>query len=195
LDALAAPPYDVVDDDLRAALEAADDRNAVRLILPRDHAREGDRYERATATFADWCAGGVLVADESPRFYSYRMVFRDRHERDRHTRGVIGALGLPDAAGGDVLPHERTSPKAKSDRLSLLRAMRVNVDPIWTLSLAGGITELTGPATPLSVCRDDDGVVHELGAIDDAAVIAAISELVGSSPLVLADGHHRFETA
>jgi uncharacterized protein (DUF1015 family) len=195
LDALAAPPYDVVDDDHRASLEAADAHNSVRLILPRDGARDGDRYERAAATFADWCARGVLVRDAHPRFYAYRMTFTDTHGTRRHTRGVIGALGLPEAAGVDVLPHERTLPKAKSDRLSLLRAMRVNVDPIWALSLASGVTELTDGATPLAECRDADGVVHTLGAIDDPAAITAIRDLVESSPLVLADGHHRFETA
>ncbi len=195
LDALAAPPYDVVDDDHRAALEAADAHNSVRLILPRDRDREGDRYERAAATFAEWCAAGVLMRDATPRFYAYRMTFTDAHGKHRHTRGVIGALGLPEQAGNDVLPHERTLPKAKSDRLSLLRAMRVNVDPIWALSLASGLTGLTEAAAPLAECRDADGVVHTLGAIDDPAAIAAISDLVGSSSLVLADGHHRFETA
>lgn len=195
LDALAAPPYDVVDDDQRAALEARDVHNSVRLILPRDAERPDDRYAQAAAAFARWRDAGVLVADGAPRFYAYRMVFTDHHGQARHTRGVIGALGLPEAGGDDVLPHERTLPKAKSDRLALLRAMRVNVDPIWGLSLANGLTGLTERATPLGTCRDDDGVVHELGAIDDAAAQAAISELVGSSPLVLADGHHRFETA
>jgi uncharacterized protein (DUF1015 family) len=195
LDALVAPPYDVVDDDQRAALEARDAHNSVRLILPRDAERTDDRYEQAAAAFARWRDAGVLVADRAPRFYAYRMVFTDTHGRSRHTRGVLGALGLPEDGNADVLPHERTLPKAKSDRLSLLRAMRVNVDPIWGLSLANGLTALTEQATPLGTCRDDDGVLHEIGAIDDPRVQAAITELVASSPLVLADGHHRFETA
>jgi uncharacterized protein (DUF1015 family) len=196
LDALVAPPYDVIDEDARAALEAASGHNSVRLILPRDDAAN-DRYARAAAAFAEWRAAGVLVADESARFYAYRMTFTDAHGRHRHTRGVIGALGLPrDGDGnGDVLPHERTLPKAKSDRLSLLRAMRVNVDPIWGLSLAAGLTELVGDVPAVARCRDRDGVDHELGTIDDPRAVAAISSLVASSPLVLADGHHRFETA
>jgi len=195
LDALAAPPYDVVDDDHRAALEAADPHNAVRLILPRDSERDGDRYERAAAAFTHWCGSGVLVRDVTPRFYAYRMTFTDTHGARRHTRGVIGALALPEATESDILPHERTLPKAKSDRLSLLRAMRVNVDPIWGLSLATGLTALTEGAAPLAECSDADGVIHTLGAIDDPSAISAIRHLVGSSPLVLADGHHRFETA
>jgi uncharacterized protein (DUF1015 family) len=195
LDALAAPPYDVIDDDQHAALEARDELNAVRLILPRDREREGDRYDRAAADFTGWCATGVLARDPIPRFYSYRMRFTDHHGVARHTRGVIGALGLPRPGDDDILPHERTLPKAKSDRLSLLRAMRVNVDPIWGLTLGQGLTDLLRHTTPLGSCTDTEGVVHTLGAIDDGTTIAKIREVVASAPLVLADGHHRFETA
>jgi uncharacterized protein (DUF1015 family) len=192
---LVAPPYDVIDDDQHAALEAAHRHNSVRLILPRDASVEGDRYERARATFAQWLTEGVLAADVAPRFYAYSMEFTDPYGARRHTRGVIGALGLPEPGADDVLPHERTLPKAKSDRLSLLRAMRVNVDPIWGLTLGSGLTALLDGATPLATCTDADGVRHELGAIDDPQTVAALHACVGGSPLVLADGHHRFETA
>jgi uncharacterized protein (DUF1015 family) len=193
---LAAPPYDVVDEDLQAALEATHERNSVRLILPRDEAVDGDRYQRAASTFDEWLANGTLVRDPAPRFYGYRMRFRDTHGRARHTHGVIGALVLPDAGtDGDVLPHERTLPKAKSDRLSLLEAMRVNVDPIWALSLTEGLTDLLEPASELNSCHDIDGVEHTLYAIDDPAQLAAITAAIAQHPLVLADGHHRFETA
>jgi uncharacterized protein (DUF1015 family) len=195
LDRVVAPPYDVVDDDQAAALEARDPHNAVRLILPRDEHRAGDRYERAATAFARWRDDGVLVTDPAPRFYAYRMEYRDRSGRARRTRGVIGALALPEAGDGAVLPHERTLPKAKSDRLALLRATRVNADPIWGLSPAAGLTDALGGATPLGECTDHDGVRHVLGAIDDPTRIASISALVGGAPLVLADGHHRFETA
>jgi uncharacterized protein (DUF1015 family) len=195
LAALVAPPYDVIDDDQRATLEAADEHNSVRLILPRDDATEGDRYARAAETFERWRGEGVLVADPAPRFYAYRMEFTDPHGARRHTRGVIGALTLPEPGAVDVLPHERTLPKAKSDRLALLRAMRVNVDPIWGLTLGSGLTGLLSTAVPLASCDDADGVRHEIGAIDDPSTIAAIRAVVGGAPLVLADGHHRFETA
>jgi len=195
LAALVAPPYDVVDDDQHAALEAAHRHNSVRLILPRDETDAGDRYERAAATFGQWIDAGVLARDSSPRFYAYRMEFTDGHGAPRHTRGVIGALRLPEPGDHDVLPHERTLPKAKSDRLALLRAMRVNVDPIWGLSLGSGLTALLEHAVPLIACVDPEGVRHELGAIDDADTIAAVAARVASAPLVLADGHHRFETA
>jgi uncharacterized protein (DUF1015 family) len=124
------------------------------------------------------------------------MHYRDAHGNERHTHGFVGALGLPEADGaGDVLPHERTLPKAKSDRLALLRATRVNTDPIWCLSLTPGLTELLEPAAALCACTDGDGVEHALYAIDDPVQIDAIRAAVTRSPLVLADGHHRFETA
>jgi uncharacterized protein (DUF1015 family) len=167
----------------------------VRLILPQDDRTPGDRYERAAGTFVRWMEDGVLGRDPSPRFYAYRMDFTDRHGARRHTRGVIGALTLPEPGRNDVLPHERTLPKAKSDRLALLRAMRVNVDPIWGLSLGSGLTACLDDARPLASCVDADGVRHELAALDDAGAISAVSAVVASAPLVLADGHHRFETA
>jgi uncharacterized protein (DUF1015 family) len=192
---LVAPPYDVIDDDLCAALEAKAEHNSVRLILPRDVTVDGDRYAHAAETFAEWRASEVLTADPEPRFYAYRMEYTDPHGHRRHTRGVIGALTLPEPGDNDVLPHERTLPKAKSDRLALLGAMRVNVDPIWGLTLGSGLTALLEGATPLASCVDPDGVRHEIAAIDDPATVAAIQALVAGSPLVLADGHHRFETA
>jgi uncharacterized protein (DUF1015 family) len=195
LGALVAPPYDVIDDDQRATLEATHEHNAVRLILPRDERTEGDRYARAGDTFARWRARGLLVQDPQPRLYAYRMVFTDPQGSRRHTRGVIGALTLPEPGDDDVLPHERTLPKAKSDRLALLRAMRVNVDPIWGLTLGSGLTALLDDAAPLAACVDPDGVAHEIAAVDDRETIAAIRAVVASAPLVLADGHHRFETA
>src|SRR5690349_2157150 len=174
LAALVAPPYDVIDDDQRAALEATHEYNSVRLILPQDEKRDGDRYERAAGTFVRWIEEGVLARDPAPRFYVYRMEFTDPHGVRRHTRGVIGALTLPDPGQNDVLPHERTLPKAKSDRLALLRAMRVNVDPIWGLSLGSGLTACLDDARPLASCVDRDGVLHELAAIDDAGAISAV---------------------
>jgi uncharacterized protein (DUF1015 family) len=195
LEALTAPPYDVIDEEKRAALESATRHNAVRLLLPRDEHTDGDRYARAADALSAWEQSGALAIDAAPRFYSYRMQFRGPHGEPRHTRGVIGALTLPEPGDPSVLPHERTAAKAKSDRLALLRATRANVDPIWGLSLAPGLTAHLEPDNELARCVDVDGVIHELGAIDDPARIADISARIASTPVVLADGHHRFETA
>lgn len=192
---VAAPPYDVVDDHERVGFEALDAHNAIRLILPQDEHAEGDRYQRAAATLSAWKADGTLVVDASPRFYGYRMEFTGPHGEARHTIGVLGALALPDVAGeGDILPHERTMPKAKSDRLDLLRATRANVDPIWGLSLTEGLTALIDQSNEIAHCIDELGIQHRLYAIDDPTQQHAITAAVAASPMVLADGHHRFET-
>jgi uncharacterized protein (DUF1015 family) len=188
LSAVCAPPYDVIDSELRAALAALDPRNAVRLILP-------DSYADAAATFARWQAEGALATDAEATFSIYRMEFAGDDGAAQQTTGVIGALAL-DREHGAVLPHERTLPKAKTDRLELLRATRANFDPIWGLSLARGLTEMlepTGP--PLAEARAEDGSRHTLWRIDDPDRTRAIADAVTSSLLVLADGHHRYETA
>jgi uncharacterized protein (DUF1015 family) len=198
---VAAPPYDVIDDDSRAALESADPRNSVRLILPRDGEDGRDRYQIAADCFEEWQRNGALVVDDPARFYLYEMLFEDENGRFRRTHGVIGALGLPprgaDAGAVGVLPHERTMQTAKSDRLSLLRATRANLDPIWVLSLTEGLSKLLVPhRLPLiAYCEDVEGVTHRLFPLTAPQDIAAVSEAVAAAPVVLADGHHRFETA
>jgi len=195
LSEVTAPPYDVIDDDEHAMLERSHAQNAVRLILPRDSGAR-DRYEVAAQTLAAWRAGGVLAVDHQPSLYAYRMSFVDPGGRPRSTTGVIGALALPERPGtGDVLPHERTLPKARSDRLALLRATRANLDPIWGLSLAEGLTSAIGDFEPVMTAIDPGGARHELAPIVDAGALSALCDLVREAPVVLADGHHRFETA
>lgn len=196
LSRLVAPPYDVIDDDHRVALEAQHDSNAIHLILPQDHSSAGDRYQRAAIALEAWHAQGLLVRDATERYYGYRMDFEAPDGRRCHTIGVLGALRLPSEVGeGGILPHERTLPKAKTDRLDLLRATRANLDPIWGLSPAAGLTDLIDLSAEIAACTDDDGVRHCLYAIDDPARIAEIRAAIAAHPLVLADGHHRFETA
>jgi uncharacterized protein (DUF1015 family) len=131
-----------------------------------------------------------------PRLYGYEMEFVDDSGARRRTRGVLGALRLPRAAGNeDILPHERTLPKAKSDRLALLRATRANLDPIWALTPSHGFGRHLEGLPVLSRTTDDEGVVHTLTSIDDSERVAGICDAIAHEPLVLADGHHRFETA
>jgi uncharacterized protein (DUF1015 family) len=110
---------------------------------------------------------------------------------------VIGALGLEPPGSGQIFPHEQTTPKAKSDRLHLLQATQLNTSPIWALSLATGLSEaLASPENASSVAvTDDEGIRHELWLITDPETIVRVSAAVGAAPVVIADGHHRFETA
>jgi uncharacterized protein (DUF1015 family) len=191
----------VIDDDSRAAIEASDPRNSVRLILPRDGEDGRDRYQVAKDCLDEWHGSGALVADNPARFYLYEMLFEDEDGRYRRTHGVIGALGLPppgtDPSAVGVLPHERTMTTAKTDRLSLLRATRANLDPIWVLSLTEGLSARLVPhRLPLiAYCEDHEGVTHRLFPLTDPRRIDEVTEALAASPVVLADGHHRFETA
>ena len=194
LSSLVAPPYDVIDEEERAALEAADPHNAVRLILPRP-APPADAYAHAAADFAAWLADGVLATDAGDTFYGYEMRFIGADGEARRTRGVLGALTLPHPGDADVLAHERTLPKARSDRLALLRATRANLDPIWCLSLAPGLTDVVPDGRPIAQATDPSSTEHTLTAIADAASLDAVRRRVAGAALVIADGHHRFETA
>jgi uncharacterized protein (DUF1015 family) len=193
MDNVVAPPYDVVGPDERAALAARHSANSILVELPEpDPHSGGDRYQAAAERLAGWVAEGTLIREPVPTFYPYRMTAPD----GSITLGILGVLGVDEASAAEILPHEETLPKAKTDRLELLTATRVNLSPIWGLSLAGGLTALVDiSADPLASAVDDDGVRHELWGVDDPDTVAAITELVASAPVVVADGHHRLAVA
>jgi uncharacterized protein (DUF1015 family) len=190
-----APPYDVISASERAHLASRHRANAVLVELPEADLSGGrDRYAVATDLFTTWQAEGVIVADAEPSLYPYRMT----DHSGRATTGVIGALGLAEPGEeSDILPHEQTLPKPKSDRLDLLRATRANLSPIWGLSMAAGVTATFDPTDddPVADVYDDDGVRHQLWVLSDADTVAAVGAAVATAPVVLADGHHRYETA
>ncbi|MGH9164304.1 MAG: DUF1015 family protein [Acidimicrobiales bacterium] len=195
LDAVVAPPYDVIDATQRQRLVAASEHNAVRLELPAEEGGVG-RYDVAAGLWAQWRRDGVLVDDPDPAFYVYRMGYQDVAGRPRQTTGVLGALALSPPTDGQILPHEHTTPKDKADRLQLLRACRANLSPIWVLSPAPGLSALCEPTgAPDARATDAEGVHHRLWRITAPGVMAAIAEVVASAPVVVADGHHRYETA
>lgn len=189
-----APPYDVIDDEERAALAARNPFNIVLVDLPRSAGR--DPYLEAASTLDRWRADSVLVDDAQPTFSIYRMDFTDELGNRRHTTGVIGALELSAPGEGGILPHEHTTPKAKSDRLQLLQATGVQLSPIWGLSPASGLSELLDLGRPPTASwSDDQGVTHSVWLDDDETHQREISALVASEPIVIADGHHRYETS
>ncbi|HEY5153218.1 MAG TPA: DUF1015 domain-containing protein [Acidimicrobiales bacterium] len=188
-----SPPYDVLDEVDRSRLAALHPANAVVIDLPIDGE---DPYREAGETLRRWLADGTLVQDEQPSFYVYRMESTDESGNRRGTTGVFGALELSRPGEGGILPHEHTTPKAKSDRLNLLRGARANLSAVWGLSPSVGLSELLEVAEPAwADWTDTDGVRHTIWTISDAARVAAITEAVGTSPVVIADGHHRYETS
>jgi uncharacterized protein (DUF1015 family) len=190
-----APPYDVITPTERVRLATRSPANAVHVELPEaDLASGRNRYQVAAALFQQWRQKQILIADPSPSLYPYRMTSTD----GRSSTGVLGALGLPSSVSeeDDILPHEQTLPKAKSDRLDLLRATQANLSPIWGLSMTPGLTATYEPlGRPAGEAFDDDGVLHQIWVLDDPAAIDAVGRAVAAAPVVIADGHHRYETA
>ena len=192
LDDVAAPPYDVLSDADVEALLMRHSHNIVAIDVPRDS--DGpQRYDLAATRLKEWVEDGTLVRDATPAFTLYRMRFTDETGVQRETVGVLGALEVVDEGADGVLPHERTTPKAKTDRLDLTRTTNTNLSPVWGLSLTTGLTDLLRePGEPVGSLRDEEGVIHTVERVTDPQRVAAISAAVGAHPVLIADGHHRY---
>ncbi|MET0911500.1 MAG: DUF1015 domain-containing protein [Ilumatobacteraceae bacterium] len=191
IDDLIAPPYDVLSESDLAELNARSDHNITHIDVPRES--DGpDRYETAATTMRQWIDEGVLIADPTPSFTIYRMRFTDATGADRDIVGVLGGIEVVDEGAGGVLPHERVTPKASTDRLDLTRATRANLSPVWGLSLATGLSELlAAPADPIASVTVD-GVEHVVERVSDPVRIDAIAAAIASDDVLIADGHHRY---
>jgi uncharacterized protein (DUF1015 family) len=191
IDDLIAPPYDVLSAADLDALGARSRFNITHVDVPRE-ADGPERYVRAAATLRDWIDAGVMDYDSRPSFTIYRMRFTDATGAARDIAGVLGGIEVVDEGAGGVLPHERVTPKASTDRLDLTRATEANLSPIWGLSLASGLTELLAEAGEAISAVTVDGVEHVVERVSDPARIEAIADLVGSDDVLIADGHHRY---
>ncbi len=191
IDDLIAPPYDVLSESDLDDLGSRSPWNITHVDVPRESAG-GGRYEAAAATLRGWIDAGVMAYDDTPTFTIYRMRFVDASGTSRDIAGVLGGLEVVDEGAGGVLPHERVTPKASTDRLDLTRATQANLSPVWGLSLAAGLTELlAAPGEPVASVTVD-GVEHVVERVNDPMRVAAIAAKVGSDDVLIADGHHRY---
>ncbi|MEO6653397.1 MAG: DUF1015 domain-containing protein [Ilumatobacteraceae bacterium] len=194
LDEVTAPPYDVLSDADVDALESRHPHNIVHVDVPRE--RDGDdRYEEAGELLRTWLGEGVLTRDDEPSFTLYRMAFTDAQGRDREIVGVLGALEVVDEGAGEVLPHERVTHKASTDRLDLMRSAQANTSAIWGLSLATDLTRLLNEPGEAVGSVTVDGVTHTVERVTSTERVAAISAMVWSDDVLIADGHHRYGVA
>lgn len=218
LSALLCPPYDIIGPDRLERLLARDAHNAVRLELPQpDPGGEPEtRYRAAARTLAEWRSSGVLVKDRVPTITIHEMRFSGPDGRERRARGVFARLRLEPFSRDGVRRHERTMTGPKEDRFALLKATGANLSPVVLVHEAEAaavrrLLDALTDGTPDAHATTDDGVSHRVwirpasaphdpheaaGAV--AAGIAdadALLALVGSGPLTIADGHHRYETA
>ena len=200
---LISPPYDVISDDARAALYARSPHNVVRLEAGAEEPGDDpitNRYTRAKATLEDWLTSGMAKVDPTPAFYLHDHYFEVAGQRVRR-RGFLGALRLYQEGRGIVRPHERTFPKAKTDRLRLLRAIRTNTSPVFGMfadergAVAAALEAwmARGPARMVGEARVGTER-HLLWALDEKALTRKLTGLLKEQRIYIADGHHRYET-
>lgn len=191
-----APPYDVIDAEGRQALIGRSPFNVVELDLP-EAPGGGDPYEHAAQTLEEWTLQGILTADREDTLWALEQEYTGP-DGARHTRrGFLARVRVTGYGPGLVRPHERTQPGPKEDRLKLTRATRHNLSPIFSLH-TGQAWRLLAPGIagePWGEVTDDDGTVHRVWRIEDADVHRAVAAELADAELLIADGHHRYETA
>ena len=196
------PPYDVIDSDGQDRLHQRNPYNIVRLEYGKKYPSDNDTensYTRAENTLKDWLAQEILIADEQPAYYLYEQKFT--YNSERHTRrGIFAALKTEDYARRTVLPHELTMSAPKADRLKLLGHLKTNISPIFTLypdpdNMIDALCRQSPPGRLLFETGEDDGQVQLLRAITDLQLQEEITSYLAGQPLLIADGHHRYETA
>ena len=198
---LIAPPFDVISPQEQAALHRRSPHNIVRLELGEQRdtdTPQDNRYTRAAACLQEWLESGVLLRDETPRFYLYDQEFTHQGQRHRR-RTLLGRVRLEEWEVGAVRPHEQTLAQPKKDRLQLLRHTRVNVSPVFCLyrdprSQLASILNQARQDPPL-LHAEDEGQRHTLYALSNAAAIESVRRQFSGATIYIADGHHRYETA
>ena len=191
-----APPYDVIDAEQRAELLARSPFNVVEIDLPQAPAGR-DPYEHAAETLEAWTMQGVLAADREPAIWALTQDYEGPGGNRRTRRGFLARVRVTEYGAGRVRPHERTQPGPKEDRLRLTQATRHNLSPIFALH-PGDAWRHIEPRLgdePWGEVADPDGTVHRVWRIADPAVCAEVASELADAELLIADGHHRYETA
>ncbi len=193
---LVSPPYDVIDPEQRADLVARSSFNAVEIDLPEGE----DRYEKAAALLESWRLQGVVTRDPAPALWAMTQDYAGPDGARRTRQGFFARVRVEDYGPGRIRPHERTHPGPKEDRLRLTRATRANLSPIFSLysDPAGSAWGALAPHTaehPWGEVTDADGTLHRVWRVADPGAVEAAIAALADTELLIADGHHRYETA
>jgi uncharacterized protein (DUF1015 family) len=202
LERVVTQPYDKITPEMQLRYYDASPHNLVRIILGKhnsaDHTGE-NTYTRAAATFQNWRRDGVFLPDPLQSFYQYVQRFSPPGGGPQLERwGFIGLGKIEDYSANVVFRHEQTLAKPKADRLELLRATRTHFEQIFMLytdpgrEIEGLLPRLTPPTME---ARDEYGVLHQVWQVSDPAIVAQVSDKMRDHKLIIADGHHRYETA
>jgi uncharacterized protein (DUF1015 family) len=191
-----APPYDVISPQLQESLYEVSPYNVVRL----DFGREEDRYATAAQLFSEWSGAEILQNDEVPAIYFLVQDFKSLEGRDMQRQGFIAICRLEELGKSSVLPHEKTLPKPKEDRLKLLQATHANFSQIFCVyddaerrieKPLRHYLQKSEPAVEVTL----EGVRNRIWKISDGEEISAIQQFMSMQKVLVADGHHRYETA
>lgn len=201
LDSALAPPYDVISPRERDELYEKNPYNVVRVILAKG-SNDG-KYEAAGRAFSEWIKGGVLIEEDVPSIYPFYQQFDDAGDGGKGItrKGFIAVLKIEDFESKLVLPHEKTFAKPKEDRLKLTKACNANLSPVFTVysdpegGLEGSIDDAISSLDPVIDVSGEDGVVSRLWRVSDPGVLDTITTSLAERTLLIADGHHRYETA
>jgi uncharacterized protein (DUF1015 family) len=199
LQSVIAPPYDVIDPEQRAQLAARSEHNIVNVDLPEDPLG-GDPYEEAARLLDLWRRQGAVIRDQRPAMWVLQQDYTGPDGRALTRRGFFARVRVEDYGPGRIRPHERTHPGPKEDRLRLTRATRTNMSPIFSLyddpsGAAWAVLEPHLDGDPWGEATDEDGTVNRLWRIDDGGDLARVTMALADTELLIADGHHRYETA
>jgi uncharacterized protein (DUF1015 family) len=191
-----APPYDVIDEAQRQELEARSPYNVVRIDLPQGD----DPYEHAAATLNAWRAEQAVVQDHEPALWVLEQDYTGPDGQARTRRGFLARVRVEEYGPGRIRPHERTHPGPKEDRLRLTRATKANLSPIFSLfndpgNAAWRALEPATATAPWGEATDEDGTANRVWRVTDPDTIEAVERALAEAELLIADGHHRYETA
>jgi uncharacterized protein (DUF1015 family) len=195
-----APPYDQISPSMQQQLYALSPDNIVRVSYPTDQPRPGetaDKYLRARDTLERWLREGVWACETSPAIYPYTQTYRVGGREVTRT-GFVALGQVSDYARGVVLPHERTHAGPKQDRMRLLQTTGADTGLLFMLTgdPDGRLRAATAPAgAPIAEARDLRGETHRLWRVTDPAALARVEEIMATAQVIIADGHHRYETA
>lgn len=204
LAAVTSPPYDVIDAAQRAALLRRSPFNVVAVDLPKAEGEEQDPstdpYARAGELFDAWQLQGVLMRDPEPAIWAHAQTYTGPDGRTSTRKGFFCRVRIEGYGPGRVRPHERTHPGPKEDRLRLMRATKANLSPIFSLysdpdNTAWRALEPATEDSPWGDVKDESGTTHRIWRVIDPARIAAVQDATREAELLIADGHHRYETA
>jgi uncharacterized protein (DUF1015 family) len=198
-------PYDKISPAMQDKYYSANPHNLITVEKGRVHPSDGpgnNVYTRATAAIQEWIRSGIVVQDLAASFYGYTQEYTVPGTNERHTRrGFIGAGQLEEYSAGVIFRHEHTLSGPKADRLELLRHTQISTGQLFLIysdaqkRVDAVLNEAEKSATPATEMTDEYGVIHRLWVISDPQRVKAIQEAMADQKLVIADGHHRYETA